>query len=275
MSGGPLAAVKGIAAVGAAAVVLVLLIFWVTQRRLIYYPSSDVGDPAAVGLPKAEQVVFATRDGLQLHGWFVPATAPPTGDVVVVFNGNAGHRAYRADLARGFGARGLATFLFDYRGYGDNPGSPSEEGLARDAAAARAYLESRRDVDKQRIVYFGESLGSGVAVRLAVDQPPRALVLRSPFTTLADAGRYHFPYLPVGLLLRDRFASADVIARIRCPVVVITAEHDSIVPADLSRRLYELANQPKRLVVIEGADHNDEALNSGPRVIDAVVEVVR
>ena len=275
MSEGKLAALKGMAAVGVASVVVILLIFWITQRRLIYFPSPGVDDPATVGLRQTERVVFATSDGLQLNGWFVPATASPTGDVVVVFNGNAGNRSYRADLARAFGARGLATFLFDYRGYGDNPGAPSEEGLARDAEAARGYLESRRDVDSRRIVYFGESLGAAVAVHLAVSRPPRALVLRSPFTSLVDTARHHYSYLPVGLVLRDRFASQDVIARIRCPVVVITAAFDSIVPADQSRRLYEAANQPKRLVVIDGADHNDEALTSGPRVIDAVVEVLR
>lgn len=270
MSDGPLAALKWIAAAGLSGVVLILLIFWMTQRRLIYFPSPAVDDPATVGLPQAERVVFATRDGLQLNGWFVPATASPAGDIVVVFNGNAGNRSHRADLARAFGARGLATFLFDYRGYGENPGAPSEHGLALDADAARAYLESRRDIDARRIVYFGESLGAAVAVHLAVSRPPRSLVLRSPFTSLADTARHHYPYLPVGLLLRDRFASQDVIARLRCPVVVITAVSDSIVPADQSRRLYESANQPKRLVVIEDADHNDEALTSGPRVIDAV-----
>lgn len=275
MSDGPLTTLKGIAALGAAGVFLLLVIFWVTQRRMIYLPSADVGEPSAAGVPAAEAVVLTTRDGLRLNAWFVPPSAAPTGVVVIVFNGNAGNRSYRADLARGFGARGLATLLVDYRGYGENPGSPSEEGLALDAIAAREYLDGRSGVDRGRIVYFGESLGSGVAVRLALTHPPAALVLRSPFTSLADAARFHFPYLPVGLLLRDRFASRDAIARVRCPVVVITGAYDSIVPADQSRRLFEAANEPKRLVVIENADHNDEALTAGPRVIDAVATVAR
>ena len=242
---------------------------------MIYQPSGDVGEPSAAGVPAAERVMLATRDGLQLHAWFVPPTVPTNRGVVVVFNGNAGNRSYRADLARGFGARGLATLLFDYRGYGGNAGAPSEEGLALDAVAAREYLDTRRDIDHRAIVYFGESLGSGVAVRLALTHPPRALVLRSPFTSLVDTARHHFPYVPAGLLLSDRFASGDVIARLRCPIVVITAAHDSIVPADQSRRLFELANEPKRLVVIEDADHNDEALTAGPRVIDAVADLFR
>jgi fermentation-respiration switch protein FrsA (DUF1100 family) len=240
---------------------------------MIYQPSGDVGEPSAAGVPAAERVTLSTRDGLQLHAWFVPPAAPSARGVVVVFNGNAGNRSYRADLARGFGAHGLATLLFDYRGYGGNPGAPSEEGLALDAVAARQYLDARRDVDPRAIVYFGESLGSGVAVRLALTHPPRALVLRSPFTSLADTARYHFPYLPARLLLTDRFSSADVIANVRCPIVVITAAHDSIVPADQSRRLFELAKEPKRLVVIENADHNDETLTAGPRVIEAVTQL--
>jgi fermentation-respiration switch protein FrsA (DUF1100 family) len=240
---------------------------------MIYQPSGDVGEPSAAGVPAAERVMLSTRDGLQLHAWFVPPTAPANRGVVVVFNGNAGNRSYRADLARGFGARGLATLLFDYRGYGGNAGAPTEEGLALDAVAAREYLDTRRDIDHRAIVYFGESLGSGVAVRLALSHPPRALVLRSPFTSLVDTARHHFPYIPAGLLLKDRFASSDVIANIRCPVVVITAARDSIVPADQSRRLFELAKEPKRLVVIEHADHNDEALTAGPRVIDAVAKL--
>jgi fermentation-respiration switch protein FrsA (DUF1100 family) len=251
------------------------LIFWVSQRRLIYFPSGDVAAPETVGLARTERITFPTEDGLTLQGWFIPASAPPTGDVVIVFNGNAGNRSYRADLARAFAARGVATLLFDYRGYGGNPGSPSEKGLALDARGARAYLDTRPDVARDRIVYLGESLGSGVAVRLALARRPRALVLRSPFTSLVDTARYHFPYVPVGLLLRDRYHSLDAIANVQCPVLVVTAAFDSIVPADQSRRLFEAARQPKRLLVIEGADHNDEALVAGPRLVDAVVELLR
>jgi fermentation-respiration switch protein FrsA (DUF1100 family) len=262
------------AGIGAGGFIVILLVFWVTQRRLTYYPSEDVGEPAAVGLPRAEPVTFPTEDGLRLGGWFVPPSTSPTGDVIVVFNGNAGNRSYRADLARGFAARGIATLLFDYRGYGENPGTPSEEGLAKDARAARAYLDGRGDVAPGRVTYFGESLGSGVAVRLTATHRPRALILRSPFTSLADAARHHFPYLPVGLLLRDRYRSIDTIASIGCPLLVVSAAHDSIVPADQSRRLYAAAREPKSLLVIENADHNDEALVAGPRVFDAVVELL-
>jgi uncharacterized protein len=253
---------------------IVLVLFWLGQRQLIYFPSVDVPTPAAAGVPRAEAITFSTDDGLTLNGWFVPASTPTPEGTVIVFNGNAGHRGYRAELARLFADTGYATLLFDYRGYGDNPGAPTEDGLARDAHAARRYVASRPMVDARRIIYFGESLGAAVAVGLAVDEPPRALILRSPFTSLGDAGRYHYPYLPVSWLLRDRYPSIDRIARVRCPVLVIAGDRDSIVPMEQSRRLFEAASQPKQFVVIEHADHNDEAL-AGPAALSAVAPFLR
>ncbi|MGH9314986.1 MAG: alpha/beta hydrolase [Vicinamibacterales bacterium] len=247
-----------------------LLLIWLGQRRLIYFPFGEVSSPAAAGLPDAEAVTFATDDGLTLGGWLVPGAMPRRPVTVIVFNGNAGNRTFRAPLAAGLAERGISTLLFDYRGYGGNPGSPAEEGLASDARAARRYVALRAGSD--RIVYFGESLGSGVAVRLATEQPPSALILRSPFTSLTDTGRYHYPFLPVGLLLGDRFASIDRIRNVRCPLLVIAADRDSVIPSAQSRRLFEAALEPKRLLIVERADHNDYELLAGPRVLAAVFD---
>ena len=192
-----------------------------------------------------------------------------------MFNGNAGNRAYRSGLARAFRAHGVAVLLFDYRGYGGNEGRPTEAGLAFDARAARAYLATRADVDPQRVVYFGESLGAAVAIGLAVEHPPAALVLRSPFTSLADVGRVHYPFLPVRWLLRDRFQSLERIAQIASPVLVIAGDRDRVVPLEQSRQLYAAASAPKRLVIISGADHNDEALVAGPEVIQATLQLLQ
>lgn len=259
-------------AIFASLIALVLILFWASQRRMLYLPSGEAAPEVLAEFRGGEAVTFPTEDGLTLHGWSIPALAAATGDVVIVFNGNAGNRSYRSDIARGLAEQGIAVLLFDYRGYGGNPGSPSEAGLTRDARAARRFLESRPGIDPRRISYFGESLGAGVAVNLAIEQPPRALILRSPWTSLADTARYHFPYLPVRWLLRDRFASIDNIGRIRAPLLVVTAAHDSIVPGEQSRRLFEAALEPKRLLVVEGADHNDLELVAGPRVIAAVAE---
>ena len=262
-------------AIGIAVVAAVLLMFWVMQRKMIYLPSGNVRSPAEVGLVGTDVVTFSTEDGLTLNGWFVPARAPATADVMIVFNGNAGNRAYRAAIASPLAWAGIAVLLFDYRGYGGNPGSPSEEGLLKDARAARRHVESRPGVDPTRISYFGESLGAGVAVQLALEHRPRALVLRSPFTSLTDMARHHFPFLPVRLLLKDRFPSIDLIARVDAPILGITAAHDSVVPAEQSRRLFEAAKEPKRLLVVEGADHNDLDLVAGRRVMAAVIGLLK
>jgi uncharacterized protein len=256
-------------ALAVALVGALLVLLWFVQRRMMYFPSGSVGAPAQAGLSSAEIVSFATEDGLQLNGWFVPA-ARPGAETVIVFNGNAGNRAYRSDLALGMAAGGMAVLLFDYRGYGGNPGAPSEEGLARDARAARRYVLSRADVDARRLVYFGESLGSGVAVRLAVEHPARAVILRSPFTSFVDVGRLHYPILPVAWILRDRYSSIERITRIGSPLLVIAGANDTIIPASQSRQLFAAAREPKQLLIIEGADHNDEALAVGSRMIAAV-----
>jgi uncharacterized protein len=251
---------------------LALLLCWLGQRRLIYFPFGEVPPPAAAGLPVAESISFQTEDGFTLAGWFVPEQLADArkGTTVIVFNGNAGNRAYRAPLAAALAERGVSVLLFDYRGYGGNPGSPSEEGLAADARAARRYVAGRKGSD--RIVYFGESLGTGVALRLTVEQPPLALILRSPFTSLTDTGRHHYPFLPVGLLLTDRYASIDRIGEVRCPLLVIAGDRDGVIPVAQSRRLFEAAREPKRLAIIERADHNDYELLAGKRMLDAITE---
>src|SRR6266540_3408251 len=137
-----------------------------------------------------------------------------------------------------------------------------------------AYLAARGDVDLTRLVYFGESLGAAVAVRLALERPPMALVLRSPFTSLADIGRVHYPFLPVRLLLRDRYASIEQVGGLRCPVLVVAGDRDGIVPWEQSRRLAEAIPEPKRFVLVPGADHNDLELLAGRRLIDEAVRFV-
>jgi fermentation-respiration switch protein FrsA (DUF1100 family) len=227
--------------------------------------------PVATILPGGEDVSFATEDGLRLSGWFVSAMGACRG-TVLVFNGNAGDRSFRAPLAAALVRAGLSVLLFDYRGYGGNPGDPSERGLMADARGARAYLVARQDVDAENIVYFGESLGAAVAIALAVEDSPAALILRSPFTSLSDMARVHYPFLPTGALLCDRFESFGQIGRVTCPVLVVTRGRDQVVPPEQSRRLYESIQTPARLVVVPDADHNDYALLAGPELVQAVVQ---
>lgn len=259
----------------ALAIAFVWVLAWAVQRRLIYFPLGEVPSPESVGLTDVQPISFETADGLSLHGWYVPPAHGRSQTTVVVFNGNAGNRAYRAPLARRLADREIGTLLFDYRGYGGNPGSPTETGLTEDARGVRAYLAARPDIDQRRMVYYGESLGAAVALNLAVEHPPHALVLKSPFTSLADVAAHHYPFVPVRWLLRDRYPSIDRILRLRCPVLVISAEHDSIVPSEQSRRLYEAARGPKRLLVLPNTDHNDDELLAGAPVVDAIVDFLR
>ena len=262
-----------IMAAGSVVVVIaaVLVLIWTMQRRLMYFPAGEVPAPSEMGLTGVEPVAFETSDGLGLSGWFFAASRPSPRVTVLVFNGNAGNRAHRVPLAAALNRHGLQVLLIDYRGYGGNPGTPSEKGLALDGGAARTYLASRSDVDLSRLVYFGESLGTAVAVTLAVEHAPAALVLRSPFTSMSDLGAHHYPFLPVRLLLHDRFAAIDEIRRIRVPLLVIAGGRDRIVPIDNSRRLYDAAVAPKTLLLIPDADHNDEELLAGDEMIQAIV----
>jgi uncharacterized protein len=244
-------------------------LMWSQQRRLIYFPSPGPVPSAAVVSPNGRDVVLDTEDGIRLGAWYFPV--PGGGPAVLVCNGNGGDRSLRAALAIALNRAGVSVLLFDYRGYGGNPGRPSEEGLAADARAAQAWLAAQPDVDPNRIAYFGESLGAAVAIGLAMDRPPAALVLRSPFTSLADVGAVHYPWLPVRRLLLDRYPSMERIASLPAPVLVIAGDRDDIVPASLSKRLYDAAAEPKRWLLVPGAGHNDLELVDGRQMMEAIV----
>ena len=248
----------------------ILALVWMFQRTLIYFPFGQVSEPPDVGLAAAEVVTFPTADGLTLRGWFVPSLDAPLAYTVLVLNGNAGNRAYRAPLAVSLQQQGLQVLLFDYRGYGGNEGRPTETGLRADARAARSYLLARGDVDASRLIYFGESLGTALAVGLAAEHPPAGVILRSPFRSLVEVGQTHYPFLPVRFLLQDRFAAIDDIPRVTCPVLVLAGDRDRIIPLNQSRRLYEAVTSAKELVILAGADHNDVELLAGDEMLAAI-----
>jgi len=244
------------------------------QRQLIYAPDATPVPPAAEVLPGARDVTLHTADGLELGAWFLPSAGSegPAGQMAVLFApGNGGNRAGRAGFALELHRRGFAVLLMDYRGYGGNPGVPSEQGLATDALAA---VEALTDLGypPERTIYVGESLGTGVVAALQHKRPPAGVVLRSPFTELADVGSHHYPWLPVRLLLRDRFPVLELVQSSQVPLTVVYGDQDTIVPTVLSARVADAAPSLVEELVIEGAGHND-AVMFGGRVADAVARL--
>jgi fermentation-respiration switch protein FrsA (DUF1100 family) len=257
------------AAVLVGAPVLVLTSLWAFQRKIIYLPDRSSPPPASSVLPGGQDVTLHTADGLALTAWYVPAPDAACPITVLVAPGNGGNRAGRTALALGLNERGYGVLLLEYRGYGGNPGSPSEQGLALDALAARDFLIGR-GVPDDRMIHFGESLGGAVVSRLAAEHPPAGTLLRSPFTELADAAAEQFPLVPVRRLLWDRFPVAALVAEQHQPFEVVYGAGDTIIPPAMSRRVASSAGGPVTVTVVPGADHNDPALAFGPATLDAV-----
>jgi uncharacterized protein len=226
------------------------------QRRLLFRPGRsrpELGELAGLGVRK---VTLTTADRLALVSWYRP---PPSGrPVILYFHGNGGHIGYRAERLRRFADEGLGVLLLEYRGYGGNPGSPCERGLYTDAEAAIAFLE-RQEIAPDRLVLWGESLGSAVAVDMAARREVAAVVLEAPFTSIVAVARLRYPYLPAAMLVRDRFDSLARIDRIRSPLLVMHGGRDGVVPIRLGRTLFDAAPQPKEGWFAPRAEHENLA----------------
>ena len=230
-----------------------LALMYLFQRTLMYFPERVRTSPAAAGLPQAEEIVLTTEDGERLIAWHVP----PQGDrpIVLYFHGNGGALRLRADRFRAVVADGAGLLALSYRGYGGSSGSPSEAGLVRDAEAAYGFAAARHP--PRRIVLWGESLGSGVAVALAAARPVGGVILDAPFTSAADVGAAAYPIMPVRWLIKDAFRSDERIARIGAPLLVLHGERDAVVPIGFGERLFARAREPKRFVRFPLGDHVD------------------
>ncbi len=241
------------------AFVLIVATIVLRQDRLLYFPTRALASgPLAFGL-RAEELSLRAEDGVPLHGWWIKGEGRRA---LLFFHGNAGNAADRLERARVLNRRfGLDIFLVDYRGYGRSGGSPSEDGLYRDGRAV--YLEAvHRGFGADRIILFGESLGSAVAIQLALDRPCGALVLETPFLSIPAMAREHYPFVPA-FLIRARFDNEAKLALVTAPTLLIVAERDEIAPPSHGRRLFELARGPKQLFVVPGAHHNDTYLVGG------------
>ena len=228
------------------------------EKRYIFFPRSQmVGNPSDLGLSYKE-VRFKTEDGVELHGWFVPGTQEQTW---IWFHGNAGNISYLLEnLALLHHHLSVNFFLFDYREYGTSDGKVSEAGTYLDAQGARDYIVSRQAINPDKIIYFGQSLGSAVAIWLATQREPYGLIIEAPFSSMRDMAKRAFPRLPVYLLVRTKYNSLDRIGGLKCPLLVLHGDQDEVVPISQGKKLYEAAKGPKHFVEIPGSGHCDAYL---------------
>jgi len=230
-----------------------VMLLYVAQRSIMYLPDTRRIAPAAAGLPQAEEVVLEASDGEKIIVWHIP----PRGDapVVLYFQGNGGGHALRAGRFRAITADGTGVAALGYRGYSGSTGRPSEAGLLRDAAALYDFAAARYGA--ARIVLWGESLGTGVAVALAAERPVARIVLESPFTSAVDLAASVYFFVPVRWLMKDQFRSDERIGEVRAPVLVLHGARDNVIPISFGERLYERITAPKRFVRLPNANHND------------------
>jgi len=280
----------------------ILLFLSIKQREMLYVPSHVPQLPIseAGGSPgSGEEIVLQTADGLQLHGWHLlpqPLTAAnvrefdhhlATGKkVLLFFHGNGGHRGHRDLDYQVLTRLGIHVVAFDYRGYGENPGKPTEENFAADARDMWKYVSETRRVAPDRIILYGESLGGGVATRLAGElcaagTPPGGLILRSTFSSTIDAAGYHYPWLPVSWILKDTYRSDLTIPRMTAPLLMLHGARDDVIPMWLGMKLFNLAPPrstngiPQTFVELKRAGHNDVLLTDSSRFEEGIKEFLR
>jgi len=225
------------------------------EKRYIFFPTSEIEmTPADVGLDY-EDVFFSTANEDLLHGWYVPGSGDGTW---LWFHGNGGNIGHRVtELALLHHRLGVNLLIFDYQGYGGSQGRPSEVGTYQDARAALAYLQQHHGRNAGTVIYYGHSLGTAIAVELAVEQPPAGLVLVSPFTSVSDMSRLAFPWLPVSWLLKDKYNTLNRIPDVHCPLLILHGAQDELIPVSHGTKLFEAAAEPKRFHALPQAGHND------------------
>ncbi|MCI0507439.1 MAG: alpha/beta hydrolase [Gammaproteobacteria bacterium] len=246
--------------------VLVIAIFsgfmYVNQPGMIFFPIKELHESPGNWGMQYENLTLETTDKIRLHGWFIPrGDADKT---LLFFHGNAGNISHRSDSIKIFHDLGLNVLIFDYRGYGQSEGKPTEEGLYKDARAAWNYLTQTRGINSKNIILFGRSLGGAVAAKLAVEVNAGGVILESTFSSARDMARELFPLLSYLVPVRFDFKTASYIKQVSYPVLVIHSPDDEIIPYSLGRKVYDAANQPKQLLELNG-DHNSGFLQSQPR----------
>jgi fermentation-respiration switch protein FrsA (DUF1100 family) len=246
--------IKWIAIILAAGYLAGLALLYFKQRDILFpIPTSERTAPAAAGFPEAEEHVLAASDGEKVIVWHVPAR--PGRPVILYFHGNGDFLAGLVSRFKTMTADGTGLIALSYRGYAGSSGAPSEDGLLRDGAAAYSFATARYDA--QRIVAWGFSLGTGVAVAVASEHPIRKLILEAPYTSIADVAAAQFRFVPVRLLIRDPLHSDERIARVTVPLLIVHGAQDQTIPIAFGERLFARAHEPKQFIRIPAGGHND------------------
>ena len=251
----------------------VFLIAYVKYMELrgIFFPSREIGTtPAAVEL-SFEDVYVKASDGEMLHGWFIPNSAAHF--TLLFFHGNAGNIGHRIEKIAMLREIGLNVFIIDYRGYGKSTGNPSERGLYRDADAAYDYLVSERKIIPGKIILYGESIGSAVAVDLASRHPVGGVILEGGFSSGRDIAGRIYPFIPP-FLVSDIFNSSKKITKIQTPKLFLHSKQDEVVPFVLAKKLFDAAALPKTLVELQGG-HNTSFIDSSRTYLSAIFSFVQ
>jgi fermentation-respiration switch protein FrsA (DUF1100 family) len=256
-----------LAAVGGAIYVGLFVYLYATQSAMVYFPERElITTPDDQGL-NYETVHLITTDGFELHGWFLPAQNAR--GTLLFLHGNAGNISHRLDSLALFHQLSLNVFIFDYRGYGQSQGKPTEQGTYLDAEAAWNYLVEKRNLDPHRIVVFGRSLGGAVASKLASQHQPAALVLESTFRSAPAMARRLMPIFPARLISRYKYDSEANLRHVHCPVLIAHSQGDDIIPYKEGRKLFEAANEPKQFLELRG-NHNSGFLTTGQAYQDGL-----
>jgi uncharacterized protein len=234
------------------------LVAYLGQRKLMYFPDRTRVLPAQAGLSGVEERVLTAPDRARIIAWY--GKARPGQPTLLYFHGNAGGLVDRAERIRRFMGEGWGVYMMAYRGYSGSTGSPSETANVADARLAYGAL-TLEGVAPQSIILYGESLGTGVAARIAVERPSGGLVLEAPYTSIVKVAAKAYPYLMVGTLLSDRYETDKVIKQVRVPVLILHGERDGVIPVAMGRELARLANEPKQLATFPSAGHSDVYVN--------------
>jgi pimeloyl-ACP methyl ester carboxylesterase len=263
-----------LAVIAAAAIIIPSAYIAITQSSQVYIPGHTItATPKDIGL-KFNAVTLTTSDNIAIKAWFTPTDDSAAANTILFCHGNAGDIGDRVELIQTLHKLGFNSLCFDYRGFGESDGKPSETGTEMDAMAAWQYLTEKRNIPAGKIIIYGRSLGGAVASQLASVTTPKALVIESTFASIPAMALFRYPLLPMTFLCRFKYDNIQTIPKVNAPILVAHSRTDSVCPYEQGRAVYDAAGQPKQFVEIKG-EHGDGGLITNPHYQTAFVKFCR